>query len=42
MTETTEKQEKFFGAYFDRDSVLHLSRWADILAWVILTIYVLT
>lgn len=42
MTETTEKQEKFFGAYVDRDLVLRLSRWADGTAWVVLTIYVLT
>ena len=42
MTETTEKQDKFFGAYVDRDVVLRLSRWADGIAWVVLTIYVLT
>lgn len=42
MTETTEKQDKFFGAYVDRDVVLRLSRWADGIAWVILTIYALT
>jgi hypothetical protein len=42
MSETTERQEKFFGAYVDRDVVLRLSRWADLTAWVVLTIYVLT
>lgn len=42
MTETTEKQDKFFGAYVDRDVVLRLSRWADGIAWVVLTIYALT
>src|SRR6185436_252742 len=42
MSESTEKQEKFFGAYVDRDVVLRLSRWADGTAWVILTIYALT
>ncbi|MCC6299314.1 MAG: hypothetical protein IT314_08450 [Anaerolineales bacterium] len=42
MSELNEKQEKFLGAYFDRDGVLKLSRWADILSWVTLTIYVLT
>lgn len=31
----------YFGTYFDRDGILRLSRWADILAWVLLTIYVL-
>ena len=42
MTDSNEKQEKFFGAYVDRDVVLRLSRWADITAWVVLTIYILT
>lgn len=42
MTESTEKNERFLGAYFDRDGVIKLSRWADILSWVTLTIYVLT
>ena len=42
MTESNDKQEKFFGADVDRDMVLRLSRWADGTAWVILTIYVLT
>ena len=42
MTESNDKQEKFFGAYVDRDMVLRLSRWADGTAWVVLTIYMLT
>jgi hypothetical protein len=42
MSESNDKQEKFFGAYFERDGVLRLSRWADVVAWVVLTIYVLT
>lgn len=42
MSETNEKQEKFFGTYFDRDGVLRLSRWAEIVAWVVLTVYVLS
>ena len=29
----------FFGTYFDRDGVLRLARWADVVAWVVLTIY---
>jgi hypothetical protein len=41
MAESNDKQEKFLGAYFDRDSILKLSRWAEILSWVTLTIYVL-
>jgi hypothetical protein len=41
MSETNEKQASFFGTYFDRDSVLKISRWAEILAWATLTIYLL-
>ena len=42
MSESNNNQEKFFGAYFDRDSVLRISRWADVAAWIVLTIYVLS
>jgi hypothetical protein len=42
MSETNEKQASFLGTYFDRDSVLRLSRSADILAWIILTVYILS
>lgn len=41
MSEQTGKQDKFLGAYFDRDAVLRLSRWADGLSWVVLTIYLI-
>src|SRR6185369_17608879 len=41
MTETTEKPASYFGTYFDRDSILRISRWAEILAWVTLTVYLL-
>jgi len=37
----SESREKFFGTYFDRDSVLRISKAANILSWVILTIYIL-
>jgi hypothetical protein len=36
------RQAGFFGTYFDRDGVLRLSRWADIAAWIVLTIYLLS
>jgi hypothetical protein len=36
------RQAGFLGTYFDRDGVLRLSRWADVAAWVILTIYILS
>ena len=42
MSESTDKQEKFFGAYVDRDVVLRLSRWTEGTAWVVLTVYALT
>jgi hypothetical protein len=35
------RQAGFLGTYFDRDGVLRLSRWADVVAWAILTIYIL-
>lgn len=41
MSESNEKQAGFLGTYFDRDGVLRLSCWADILAWVVLTIHVI-
>jgi hypothetical protein len=41
MTESTEKQSGYFGTYFDRDSILRISRWAEIIAWVTLTVYLL-
>jgi len=42
MSESNEKQEKFFGTYFERDGVLRLSRLADVAGWVVLTVYVLS
>jgi hypothetical protein len=41
MSEANEKRAGFLGTYFDRDGVLRLARWADVVAWVILTIYLL-
>lgn len=42
MSEQNEKQPGFLGTYFDRDGVLRLSRAADVLAWVVLSLYVLS
>lgn len=42
MSESNDKQEKFFGTYFERDGILRLSRCADVIAWIILTVYVLS
>ena len=41
MNEDNEKQARFFGTYFDADSVLKISRWANSLSWVVLAIYLL-
>jgi hypothetical protein len=38
---TNEKQIGFLGTYFDRDAILRICRWAEIIAWVTLTIYLL-
>lgn len=42
MSEHNEKQAGFLGTYFDRDAVLRLSRWADVVAWIVLTVYLLS
>jgi hypothetical protein len=42
MSESNEKQAGFLGTYFDRDGILRLSRWADVIAWIILTIYLVS
>jgi hypothetical protein len=42
MSESNEKQAGFLGTYFDRDGVLRLARWADVVAWVVLTVYILS
>lgn len=42
MDQSTEKQTRFMGTYFDRDAALRLARFANILAWIILGFYVYT
>ncbi|HEX6034120.1 MAG TPA: hypothetical protein VFY83_06775 [Anaerolineales bacterium] len=39
---TDEERTGFLGTYFDRDVSLRLARWAGILAWVLLGMYVYT
>lgn len=36
------RQAGFLGTYFDRDGILRLARWADVIAWIVLTIYLLS
>ena len=40
MNQSKENRTEFFGTYFDRDAVLRIARWAGILAWIFLGIYV--
>lgn len=42
MNQPSEERTGFFGTYFDRDAALRLARWAGILAWVLLGMYVYT
>jgi hypothetical protein len=39
MTESNQNKTNFAGAYFDRDAVIRLARWAALIAWVILALY---
>lgn len=39
MSEGKETISKFLGTYFDRDLVLRLSRWAGIVGWIVLAVY---
>ena len=36
---TEAKDEQFMGTYFDRDAVVKVSRWGDILSWVVVGVY---
>lgn len=38
---TESKNDKFMGTYFDRDTIVKISRWADILSWVVVVVYAL-
>ena len=42
MSESEQKQTSYLGTYFDRDSILRLSRWADVVSWIVLTVYIVT
>ena len=39
MNDTESQPVSFLGTYFDRDVVLRVSRWADILSWVVVAVY---
>lgn len=40
--EINMQEKKFYGTYFNKDAVLKFSRWAGILAWLVLVVYLLT
>jgi hypothetical protein len=42
MSESNGKQAGYLGTYFDRDGILRLSRWADVIAWITLTVYIVS
>ncbi len=42
MDREKETSSRFLGTYFDRDLVLRLSRWAEIAAWVVLIVHLLS
>lgn len=42
MEQSEERPTRFMGTYFDRDAVLRLARFANVLAWIILGFYVYT
>jgi len=42
MNQANEKQAMFLGTYFDRDSIIKISRWAEAVAWIALTLYLLS
>ena len=37
-----EKHNRFYGTFFNKDSVLKIARWSGILAWVVLGVYLFT
>ncbi|MGE5249850.1 MAG: hypothetical protein ACM3QS_06495 [Bacteroidota bacterium] len=39
MDESESRQATFLGTYFDRDVVLKVSHWAEILSWVVVGVY---
>ena len=36
------QEKKFYATYFNKDAVLKFSRWVGVIAWVVLTVYLLS
>jgi hypothetical protein len=39
MSESEPRSTRYLGTFFDPDTVLKVSRWADILSWVVVVVY---
>jgi hypothetical protein len=39
MKNIKEPSQEFFGTYFNPDSVIQLSRWVEILSWIVVGVY---
>jgi len=39
MDQIESQPGRFLGTYFDRDAVLRVARWGEILAWVVVGVY---
>jgi hypothetical protein len=39
MGQENERNNRFFGTYFDADAVIKIARWAALFSWVVLGIY---
>lgn len=41
MSQENERGKQFFGTYFEADAVIKIARWANVLSWVVLGMYLL-
>ena len=40
MNENQEKGSSFMGTYFDRSTIIRVSRWAEISSWIVAVVYI--
>ena len=41
MDQENGRNKQFFGTFFEADAVINITRWAKVLSWVVLGIYLL-
>jgi hypothetical protein len=41
MNENQEKVSNYMGTYFDRSTIIRVSRWAEISSWIVAVVYIL-